>query len=652
MIRGGKLNGSLSHRPLRGKRLRGLEGLERRDLMAAVDSLRITELMYQPAPVSSGAYIADDFEYIELMNTAATPISLNGVQFVAGVTFNFTGSAVTSLAGGERVLVVKNIAAFQSRYGGGHRIAGQYDQSLSNSQEQIYLQDGLGNKIHDFNYADHWHKASNGDGFSLTVLDPRVPESSWGTPQNWRASLLDGGSPGAPEPTLSPEDLLITEVLAHTDVIAGDQLEVYNRTNRAVNISGWYLSDDPDDWNKYRISDGKIVPAGGYLVFNQDQHFGDANDPNAIIEFGFSELGEEAHLASWDSTGTEAVYHTTVAFLASDRESTLGRHVRSDGSVVFVEMATNTMGRANTGPKVGPIVINEIMYNLPGAGRPGEFIELRNISNETVSMFHPTDVNNRWRLITAVTYTFPPGTTIAPGAYALVVADDPATFRANYDVPANVQVFGPYTGNLSDIRDSVDILRPGNEELTGFIPRYMADLVEYNSAAPWPAEAAGGGHSLVRVDQGAFGNDVANWTISALPGGTPGRPNSYVTLPGDTNDDGRVDLEDLNAVRNHFGASGANLNGDANDDGQVDLDDLNLVRNHFGATSPAPVAVVSAPTADQGVVPATAARSGAQPINQSAGRSTDVLATARFSTIVRKSKLAAWDLALERIALD
>lgn len=55
-------------------------------------------------------------------------------------------------------------------------------------------------------------------------------------------------------------------------------------------------------------------------------------------------------------------------------------------------------------------------------------------------------------------------------------------------------------------------------------------------------------------------------------------------LPGDTNLDGRVDLVDLNNVRNNFGAVGAGVLGDANDDERVDVQDLNAVRNNFGAT--------------------------------------------------------------------
>lgn len=54
-------------------------------------------------------------------------------------------------------------------------------------------------------------------------------------------------------------------------------------------------------------------------------------------------------------------------------------------------------------------------------------------------------------------------------------------------------------------------------------------------------------------------------------------------VPGDTNGDSKVDIIDLNNVRNNFGAAGPNPAGDTNNDDQVDIVDLNNVRNNFGA---------------------------------------------------------------------
>jgi len=58
-------------------------------------------------------------------------------------------------------------------------------------------------------------------------------------------------------------------------------------------------------------------------------------------------------------------------------------------------------------------------------------------------------------------------------------------------------------------------------------------------------------------------------------------------LPADTNNDGLINIDDLNNVRNNFGETGnadGKLLGDAVPwDGVVDIDDLNVVRNKFGA---------------------------------------------------------------------
>jgi hypothetical protein len=72
----------------------------------------------------------------------------------------------------------------------------------------------------------------------------------------------------------------------------------------------------------------------------------------------------------------------------------------------------------------------------------------------------------------------------------------------------------------------------------------------------------------------------------------PVNPDDYIPdnegLNGDTNGDGQVNLDDLNAVRNNFGSAGTpgSTPGDAFPfDGQVNLDDLNAVRNNFGASA-------------------------------------------------------------------
>jgi hypothetical protein len=58
-----------------------------------------------------------------------------------------------------------------------------------------------------------------------------------------------------------------------------------------------------------------------------------------------------------------------------------------------------------------------------------------------------------------------------------------------------------------------------------------------------------------------------------------------VTLQGDVNRDGSVDMLDLNIVLCHWSEAGPEVEGDANHDGIVDFIDLNIVLSFFGDTT-------------------------------------------------------------------
>ena len=168
-------------------------------LQTLKDNLMVSELMYHPAPPAV-PYAENDYEYLELVNISPSlTLDLTNVRFTKGVNFNFAGSAITSLAPGARVLVVKNAAAFASRHGAGKPIAGQWDaaDSLSNSSEEVKLSYGAGSAIQDFTYADNspWPAQADVGGYSLVLRAPETrPDHA--DPAKWRASYVAGGSPG------------------------------------------------------------------------------------------------------------------------------------------------------------------------------------------------------------------------------------------------------------------------------------------------------------------------------------------------------------------------------------------------------------------------------------------------------------------------
>jgi len=159
--------------------------------------IRIGELMYHPAdPPAPSAFADDDFEYVELVNTGSAPIDMAGMAFVDGIAFTFPSGA---LAAGARGLVVSNLAAFEARYGTALPVIGQYTGRLDNAGESVRLVAADGSEIVALTYDDGWYSSSDGTGRSLVAADLATPRSAWSQAAGWRASTLDGGSPGTAE---------------------------------------------------------------------------------------------------------------------------------------------------------------------------------------------------------------------------------------------------------------------------------------------------------------------------------------------------------------------------------------------------------------------------------------------------------------------
>lgn len=173
------------------------------DLADLQANLMVTEIMYNPAGPAPAGGSKEDYEYVELQNISSTlTLDLTNVRFTKGIDFDFAGSAIVSLAPGARVVVVKNLAAFQSRYGFQLPVAGVWDSkdNLSNSGEPLKLSYGAGIAIRDFEYDDiaPWPSEPDGGGPSLQLIDPfSAPDHA--VAANWQASAALQGSPGNPD---------------------------------------------------------------------------------------------------------------------------------------------------------------------------------------------------------------------------------------------------------------------------------------------------------------------------------------------------------------------------------------------------------------------------------------------------------------------
>ena len=160
------------------------------------ESLRISEIMYHP--LDTGNPDDPNTEYVELTNIADQSINLNMVRFAKGIDYTFPSF---DLPAGGYCLVVKDLAAFQAKYGSKLPVVGQYTGSLDNAGEHVELVDAADETIQSFAYADDWFKSTDGQGFSLTVKDPKTSDASSLNDKNaWRPSTAIGGSPGVSDP--------------------------------------------------------------------------------------------------------------------------------------------------------------------------------------------------------------------------------------------------------------------------------------------------------------------------------------------------------------------------------------------------------------------------------------------------------------------
>jgi len=98
---------------------------------------------------------------------------------------------------GEYTVVVANLAAFQSAYGMGPKVAGQYAGNLSNSGEEIVLQlpAPLDAAILRFRYSNAWYPQTGGGGKALSIADPGAAPAAWNDRDQWHST---DPSPGRP----------------------------------------------------------------------------------------------------------------------------------------------------------------------------------------------------------------------------------------------------------------------------------------------------------------------------------------------------------------------------------------------------------------------------------------------------------------------
>ncbi|MFO1487689.1 MAG: lamin tail domain-containing protein [Verrucomicrobiota bacterium] len=295
--------------------------------------------------------------------------------------------------------------------------------------------------------------------------------------------------------------------------LEGDLTQLYTRENhwlaensrmltnyfpgRATNVLGWlrtaglYPAIDAPEFHKDTTNGvllGSMRVASGFVLAMRN--------PGAGTIY-YTTNGSDPRVEYTGAVAGSAL--TNPATLTLNATVTLKARVLNGGTWSALNEATFTTGELGV-----PLRITELMYN-PVGGSQYEFLELQNVGGQ------PLDLGGF--SFTGITFNFPGGTLLAPGAILLLANNaNPAQFASRYP---GVAVFGNYSGNLDNGGERIAILDPNG---------YVVTAVNYDDENGWPTSPDGGGYSLEVIDPRGDPNSPANWRASSAANGTPGLP--------------------------------------------------------------------------------------------------------------------------------
>jgi len=291
-----------------------------------------------------------------------------------------------------------------------------------------------------------------------------------------------------------------------------DLIELFNPAAQPVAIGGVRLTDDVTRPTRFTFPLLSFVDAAGFLpLYGADFVFGLDGDRETITLFG---------------ENNEQIDQVLVLGQAADRSG--GRS--PDGAATIVDLPVPTPGLPNTTPLPAtyqPLLdnlrITEVMYQpaAPANSSDYEYIELQNIGNVTLDL-------SGVRFTNGISHTFPPGTTLAPGAF-LVAVNDRSSFLSRYPGSTGFMAAGGFNGSFDNTGETIALTLP---------EPWRVHILRFRFEPTWYPSASGGGHSIVVASPATTlpkdWQERTVWRASANVNGSPGAAEAGTPPPTGT----------------------------------------------------------------------------------------------------------------------
>lgn len=303
----------------------------------------INELAADNTAILDPAGEAED--WVEIHNTTTGAIDLGGMYLSdsAGAPTKWQFPAGTTIAAGGYVIVWADGDVGQS---GLHATW-----SLAATGGHVRLSNAAGAELDAVSYGAQtanltYARIPNATGpFTITHATPGL--------YNGYGNFVAAGS------------VVVNEFQASNTVIldpageAEDWIELFNRTAQDVPLGGLYMSDNVANPGQWRIPDGTVIPAGGYLIVWADD---DAGQPGVHAPFKLSAGGEAVILANPDLTTVDSV-----VFGAQTANVSYARIPNGTGSFRQVPA---TLGAYNFDPALSGVPSADLFALAPAVPNP------------------------------------------------------------------------------------------------------------------------------------------------------------------------------------------------------------------------------------------------------------------------------------------
>jgi regulation of enolase protein 1 (concanavalin A-like superfamily) len=459
----------------------------------------INEIMYNPPSAGGG--------FLELHNTSTTgAFDLSGWR-IDGVGFTFPQGSVIPPLG--FTIVASDIPAFRAAYGTSVLPVGQFPGNLQNDGERLRLlrpgptQDSW-ITVDDLRYESTppWPASAAGRGASLQLIDPRLDNRR---PANWAATPADAsplatpGQPNSVAASLQPfPNLWINEVQPRNTSgpadAAGDRdpwIELHNAGDTPIALDSFTLSANPSQLNGWSFPQGSSIPPRQFLVVWCDGEPAESSASEIHTPFRLNPTNGVIVLARQQGTSHAPIDAVRYRDLPTDRS--LGSFPDGDpGSRSLFH--TPSPGAPNTlAAPPNLVFINEWMASNNGAatdpadGDNDDWFELYNAGDTTADLSAFTLTDN---LSDPAKFRIPTGTTIPPGGFLLVWADEEPQQTTPTQLPTHVPptARGATSGHFAPDGSPVDTITFGAQTDNVSQGRYpdgqSAPFVTLDTATP------------------------------------------------------------------------------------------------------------------------------------------------------------------------